>query len=147
MKKSKKKFSKILPLIFLLLFVIIFILTNYQKSCGYDKDCFDNSLNKCAKAKYFSEEEGSLFEYKITGKSQDNCLINIKLINLESQDELKNSFVGKSMTCYLPLDKQVDLETIEYCTGPLKEAMYELMIQKMYNILAQSLGEIMHQLE
>lgn len=147
MKENRTKFSKILPLIFLVLFIVIFILTNYQKDCEYNKGCFDDALNKCIKAKHLSEEEESLFEYKIIGKKSDNCVVEIKLLSLDPGNELKESFLGKSMTCSLPLDKEINLETIEYCTGPLKEAMYELIIQKMYNIMAQSLGDIMLELQ
>ena len=31
---------------------------------------------------------------------------------------------------------------IQYCTGPLKESLYELIVKRMYELIIVNLGEI-----
>ena len=57
------------------------------------------------------------------------------------------------MTCNIPYDVLDYVNILEeqrllsYCSGPLKEAMLELMIEKLYGSIAQNFGTILNELE
>ena len=57
------------------------------------------------------------------------------------------------MTCNIPYEFldviQVtnDQKIMDYCSGPLKEAMLEFMIEKLYGSIAQNFGGILAELE
>ena len=55
---------------------------------------------------------------------------------------------GKSMTCTIPKSemKKQDVLNMEnimpYCTGPLKESLYQLIVKRMYELIIVNLKEI-----
>ena len=149
MKKKRQKFSKVIPLFFILLFGLLILYLSYEKNCEYSKECFDEAFNQCNKAKYLSNEDGNIFEYKIKGKKGNECILNVRVIEVgqDADQEIKELFRGKSMICKVSTNQEFTLDTLSFCTGPLKESMYEMIIQKMYNILAQNLGDVIYQLQ
>jgi hypothetical protein len=146
--KKRWSFSKVVPLVLLVLFLLFVFYLFRITDCGYDENCFDEKFSECERAVYLTEDEGNLFEYKITGNSNEGCIVEVSVVEVSSDadTEVKNLFNGKSMTCTVPNNQEFTVDALSYCTGPLKEAMYELIIQKMYNVLAQSLGDIIHEL-
>ena len=52
------------------------------------------------------------------------------------------------MKCIIPKDELRKLNLLEtdkvinYCTGPLKEGLYQLMVKRMYELVITNLGEI-----
>ena len=123
---------------------------NYEKDCQEDMDCFNKAMELCIPANVISEEEGSIFEYKIKGKEESSCLttITINQVNSASGQEVIDLFEGKSMSCLIPRETTIGEtnDVLDYCSGPLKESMYELIIQKMYTIVIQNLGETISEL-
>lgn len=149
-KKRKFKFSYLLPLFFLALFVTLAFLLFYEKDCGFSKECFDSSFKKCEKSKVLLEEDKNIFEYKIIGSRESSCVVKVTITKIDpnSGQEVISSFEGKSMACNIPRSQTFETENIlQYCSGPLKEAIYELIIQKMYNLLAENLGDIISQMQ
>jgi len=148
----KNKYSNFIPLVFIILLISTVAYFDYEKDCEYDRSCFDLEFQSCNKAKYLFEDRGNLFEYTILGDKGSNCEIKIMILETseESDFETRELFVGKSMTCLVPNSSEsytaVDTP-YDLCTGPLKEAMYELIIQKMYSVLAQNLGDLIYQLQ
>ena len=139
----------------ILLIVIIFILVSLflPYNCKTDKTCFDKKAAYCRPASYEYNNDGNLFEYRVLGSSSDNCAINIKLVKVStmSTQSIKDNFEGKSMKCLFP-KSQLQIAPIQetsglltYCSGTLKEATLELMIQKLYGTIAQNLGGILSQ--
>ena len=67
--------------------------------------------------------------------------------------ELIDLFEGKSMECKIPIDKIKEIHinkmenVINYCTGPLKESIYELIIKKLYGLVVQNIGEILKEVD
>ena len=120
----------------------------------YNKICFQEASKSCKPAKVHVNNEDNILLYKIQGLEKNNCifLISVEKIGQNNQ-ELKDLFEGKSMTCKVPREELVSLNIIEepkisnYCTGPLKEAMYELIIKKLYSTIAQNLGPIYTEME
>ncbi len=147
--KKRWSFSKIAPLVVLVLFLFIVFYLFRVTDCEYDSNCFNEKFSNCERAKYLTEDEGNIFEYKIKYEKGLDCVVVVSVleVNPESDEETKELFTGKSMTCTVPKNQKFTVDALSYCTGPLKESMYELIIQKMYNVLAQSLGDVIHELQ
>lgn len=136
----------------LLIFGSLYYIFFYPLNCKSDQTCFNSALESCKRAKLTTLEQGNTYLYVIKGSKQGNCVIDIKLEKLYSSSyDLIALFEGKSMRCVIP--KEVSLfekgveGTINYCSGPLKEAMYEIIIQRLYNLIAQDLGGAVVELE
>ena len=157
MKFSKKRLSIIkkiafLGAIFLVIFVIGYYTGFFRENCGQDKTCFVNNANKCASAEYFQISTNNVYHYVVYPGVSDTCHINIILerVNAGAQPELRN-LEGKSMRCALRKDGMADISVTDFdqymdkCTGPLKEGVYEILVQRMYGTLISNLGEITRQ--
>ena len=146
--ETKLIFIRFIPILFILLFIVGIIYYSYEFDCGESKSCYDRHMESCKKTSLTSIEEGSTFIYQIERSQFNNCIVKVTLESMpeEADQESKFLFEGKSMTCTVPKGSTFNTEVLGYCSGPLKEAIYELTIQKMYNILAQSLGDIMQDL-
>ena len=149
MKKKRQEYSIFIPLFLIFIFGILVVYMSYEKDCEYDSICFEKAFEFCDKAKYLNEEEGNLFQYNIVGKKGSDCEVEVTILEVSSEadQDTKDLFSGKSMTCYIPENQAFTVDTLTLCTGPLKESMYELIIQKMYSILAQNLGDLIFQLQ
>ena len=149
MKKKRLTFLEFTPLGIILAIGAILFYLSLGINCGYEKSCFDNALENCNRAVYLSEEENTLLEYKIKGYNNEDCVIDIKVVevSLEAENNIHELFQGKYMTCHINEVETFTLGTLTNCTGDLKEAMYELIIQKMYNLLAQNLGDLIYDLQ
>jgi len=146
--KQKQVYLRLGPILIIALFAIAIFYYSYEFDCEESKACYDRHMETCKKTKLTTYEEGSTFIYKIQGSQDDYCKVEIILVTMaeEADQDTKTLFEGKSMECLIPKGTTFNDETLPYCTGPLKEAIYELTIQKMYNILAQSLGDIIQDL-
>lgn len=122
----------------------------FKKNCKEDINCFSEALQNCRQAKYLHLQDYNYYTYTIKGSEKGNCVI---LVNLDKMAEgtaiqLVERFEGKSMACKLP--KEIINETtvniiqshISYCSGPLKEAVYESIIEKLYGIVLNNIGDI-----
>jgi hypothetical protein len=143
--KTKLMLIKLIPILLIVLFAIAVFYHSYEFDCGESKSCYDRHMETCKRTKLTTYDEGSTFIYQIERSQGGNCVVEITLASMaeEADQDSQLLFEGKSMTCAIPKGTTFNAETLPYCTGPLKEAIYELTIQKMYNILAQSLGDIM----
>lgn len=152
MKKTKKRIE-FLNLVFIIIIVILISYGLYhygffKKSCK-DAICFDEAFKKCRPARYTKIVNNNYYDYVINGKRGDNCLMKVTLKKMGSGTslELIELFEGKSMDCKIPLTRLpvTSLETehlLGYCHGLLKEAIYEQVIQKLYGLIVQNLGDI-----
>jgi len=146
--------NKILLMLLILLVLLSFIYLKLETNCYQDKACFNKLAAQCQKSRITLQEEGNTFQYTIISKETNNtCLVNIKILQLSQNydQETKNLLEEKEMLCKIPQEKLTALtETeavIDYCTGPLKEAMYELIIKKIYGVLAENLGPTIKKVE
>ncbi len=147
--KKRWTSSKVIPLLVIVLFLLLVFFLFGIDDCGSDESCFNEKFSNCERAKYVTEDEGNIFEYKIRGEKSSGCVVIVKVVEVSeyADQEIKDLFNGKSMTCTVPKNQEFNIDALSYCTGPLKESMYELIIQKMYGVLAQSLGDIIYQLQ
>lgn len=150
MRFHKKNQKKVIAFLLVLAALILIVLLGTANNCKEDKECFDNSAARCARAMATLEKEGNILNYEIEGKKDDSCLIDVKLIRLsEGQSvSMRQALEGRDMKCSIPLEilqnkSIVEIEnTNDYCTGPLKEATLEITLEKMYEIIVKNIGPI-----
>ncbi len=126
----------------------------FKKECK-DDQCFKAALKDCDYAKYLTAKNYNYYLYTINGKNDGNCEVEIELKKMATgtPPEKIAQFEGKSMTCLLPqeaTDKMTEINfegQLNYCTGPLKESMYELIIEKLYTIIIKNMGDIVGAVE
>lgn len=139
-----------LLVLFVLGYIIYLII---PKSCN-DQSCFEEALLDCKKVKYIKNENTNQYYYKIVKDNKNSCLMDIGILKLADSTslELKSFFEGKNMRCEFPKDK-LTIEflqlgnTLDYCSGPLKEAMFELIIQRMYDLSTKQIGDVVFEIE
>ncbi|MBU2590166.1 MAG: hypothetical protein KKA65_00200 [Nanoarchaeota archaeon] len=155
--KSFKISWKFVLVILSILIIIIFFAFYFgviKKTCE-DDICFNEALKDCSMTKYLKVHNLNYYKYSIDGSKGDNCKLNIDLVKMAvgTPQEKIDLFEGKGMKCEVPkleLAKlqSKDIESIlSYCTGPLKEAMYEQIIEKLYTLIVSNMGEILFEIE
>ena len=139
-KLSKPKYILSALIILLTLFLII-INSFYYKNCATE-ECFNTYLKKCSKVKFIGGER-MFFEYKIQSIKNENCIVNVKLLqgDLNNQDSLE--LEKKQMKCEILLGLIIVPEAeLDNCHGELKEGLQNLIITKLHKYIVQNLGEI-----
>tara|TARA_Y100000310_G_scaffold343359_1_gene450599 strand:+ start:7949 stop:8464 length:516 start_codon:yes stop_codon:yes gene_type:complete len=145
---SKLEFWHFFPVLIIILVIFVIFFVSYETNCGDDQECFMNAAESCKMARVDVDKENNIFSYRITGSNGDSCLVEVTVIQTKSDPREEGLFLGKSMLCNIPkedLGQYLVSEIpnlIDYCSGELKEAMYEFIIDKMYGVIAQNLGEI-----
>ncbi len=149
MKKEKKRLSyTIFSLLIIIFITSILYYSSYEKDCGSDTLCFNQAALKCAKASITIPNNSTIFLYTIKGPEDSKCVVNVKVQDIINPTPETEIFIGKDMDCRI--QKEIITENfvsdlpsfMQYCSGPLKETMYEVIIQKLYGTVAQNLGEI-----
>ena len=153
-----KKFTLDLKLLLIILLVVLVIFSFFSftgKDCKDDFTCYTAAVNSCSKARVYKLNEDNVYEYRVLGGTKDVCKIKITLIEMKqgTSYNLIQKFEGKSMTCTVPRDvlRKSSLENVNnlvtYCTGPLKEAIYELLVEKMYSLIIANLEQYVDEID
>lgn len=140
--------------IILLIIIEAFFLGIIKKSC-HDDICFRDSLQRCSPAKYLQLENFNYYKWTINGESKDNCNVDIQLVKMAAGTPVDKVllFEGKEMSCKVPSDviKKTESSKVEnilnYCTGPLKEAIYQSIIERLYTVIVANLGNAIKELD
>ena len=122
-----------------------------KKDCGKDKDCFLEKLQDCKTAKVFLLKNDNVYSYTIQASYTTICNVDVKMerIALGADPEFERLLEGRTMYCKVPRDKLYTFKIddfnsfINYCTGPLKEGLYELIIQRMYTLVVKELSGVL----
>ncbi len=145
---NKKKVAVLIVLV-IMLFTLFYI--NLPKNCEKDyENCFSDNVSKCSKSKVLASKDDNLYRYEVVARKQDSCIVKVSLAKVsETQSlDLKKALEGKSMLCSLPMSliNTKDINSIEnlndYCTGQLKEAILEITLQKLYDVVVQNIGPV-----
>ncbi len=128
----------------ILIIVIAFFLWHFFFNLPECKnwDCFNSKLKECDKVLFVGGTD-MIFEYKILGQENGNCMVNVKLLQgeLNNQDSIK--LEGKEMVCELPLALVTFPESnLKNCHGLLKEDIQEVFISKLHTYIVKNLGKI-----
>lgn len=159
-KEEVKKFRVTWKLVLAILsiFVIVTFLAFYfgiiKKTCD-DDQCFNQALKDCSMAKYLKVQDLNYYKYSIDGSSGDNCKLSIELVKMAvgTPQEKIDMFEGKGMRCEIPNQELQNIEAgniegiLSYCSGSLKEAMYEQIIEKLYTLIVSNMGEILFEID
>lgn len=140
----------ILGLLFLSGFFYYFVL---GKTCS-DEACFDAAARQCRPATYLKSNNGNIFRYEIMYSLTTNCKLEISVdeVSRNTPRDIAVLFEGKSMLCSIPKhafsSEFLKLNSaLDYCHGTLKEAMYELMIQRLYDLAVKQMGDVILEIE
>lgn len=134
---------------------IIFFSNIIKRDCGNDVNCFNQASMKCSGAKLEALKDTNVYEYTIFGQVKGNCIIGIKLKKMAvgTPVSLVKKIEGKSMECGLPVgllqEKSLDEmdNLVDYCSGRLKESIYEVLIDKMYALIIKNMANITKSVE
>lgn len=117
--------------------------------CGRDEDCFNNLASECKRAKVDIIREGILYEYKTNGFNlfTKECQLDVSVKKVVSNNpEIITSFSGAEMSCMIPRESIIELtksdQILRFCHGTLKEALYELTINRLYTLVVGDLGSL-----
>jgi hypothetical protein len=143
----------------LVIIVGLFALAYYagftREYCGSDTNCFEQKATSCKPAEVYMSNNNNIYYYKVSPTVTNNCLLKIKFARAQegtSYDHI-SLLEGKSMTCKIPKKELSNINIVEmnnvmmYCSGPLKESLYELIIKRMYELVIVNLAEIAEQAE
>ena len=148
------KFWLIGTAIILTALFVAYQLGAFKKNCA-DDQCFLDALKECKYAKEISIRNLNYYRYTINGKDNGNCKVEVTLVKmaLGTAPEKISKFEGKGMKCELPRTEINQMQALNfdsmlnYCTGPLKESMNELMIEKLYTVIIKNMGAIIGAVE
>tara|TARA_Y100000310_G_C20523406_1_gene734816 strand:+ start:510 stop:971 length:462 start_codon:yes stop_codon:yes gene_type:complete len=146
MAKEVKKSSKIWKWFFIIIIIVGVTYFGRGLLVSYDEcdtwECFDSHLETCDRAEFIGGQR-MIFEYKIEGKSGDDCEVNVELLQGELNNQESTKLEGHKMNCMLPYGVVMIPESdISNCHGLLKEGLQDLVIQKLHNYVVQNLGRI-----
>jgi len=137
----------ILIVVIIIIAVLALYLTFfYTKNCS-DASCFNSALVKCRRASFINDAEDATWLYNIKSKSQGECKIDVKLLQLKQGTNEMAGMEGKEMVCYLPLGTITSPQgNLANCHGLLKEEMQSLIINRLHNYIVNNLGQISEEL-
>jgi hypothetical protein len=117
--------------------------------------CFENAAAECKRAKINAQETGGTVTfYKIKGENNGDCELYVKILETEELNpETVTAFEGKDMVCKIPVSKFSRLaldemgSDLDYCSGPLKEEMYSVLVKKLYKLVLDDMGLVLEEVE
>ena len=154
MKLEKKMLYIYCSIFFIALFIILYYFGVFKTTCD-DDACFKDATTFCSPKKYEKSVDNNIYKYVISRSLGENCKIRVSLErSAEGTDfDTKEKLEGKFMECLVPKAElsAVNFNEVEnllgYCTGPLKEGIYEILIKMMYGIIISYLGEILGEVQ
>jgi len=122
--------------------VTIYFLFFYIPKCS-DINCWELKLEKCRKAKYINSAPDINWQYIIKNNKADNCIVNVKILDIKQGLQKTQVLEGKSMDCSLPLAIKMAPEAdLNLCHGRLKEEMQTLMLENSHRYVFGNINEI-----
>lgn len=114
----------------------------YSRQCG-SEECFSSSLIKCNKMEFIRDDSNNIIKYKILGRQEDSCEINVNILQIKKGTSELAILEGKDMNCVLPLGVFADpAKNLKNCHGILKEEMQNIIIQRMHAQIVENIGKI-----
>ncbi|MFH1592731.1 MAG: hypothetical protein ABIB47_05180 [Candidatus Woesearchaeota archaeon] len=148
-KKNNLKGSLILLITLVAVVVLFYYAGTFNKECLNDA-CFDDALRECKPVDYTKHTNNNIYLYTIYRSSGEDCLVQISLQSVApgSDRDIKDLLEGESMKCKIPKSllakKSMDEidNVLAYCSGELKEGIYELIIKKLYGLVIGNVEEV-----
>lgn len=143
-KKRVSSWKFLLLGVLIIVFIVLVVLT-YTKDCGEDRECFDDAVQRGLKAKTISYDDMNKYLYEVDGSRDDNCMITVHLleVGMEVDAKIKDRLVNKGMVCEVPVG--VDMYNVKelsvFCTGPLKEVLLQMTVERLYGFVIENFGQ------
>ena len=143
MNKKKKIITILIAVVaFIILVLAIYFTWFFAYTCD-DLACFQSHQERCSKTKFVNDESDTTWQYKIKGKKNDVCEIEVQVLKIKQGSLDKKILEDKSMTCLIPLGNLMMPESdISKCSGPLKEELQTMIIAKLHSYIIENVGEI-----
>ncbi|MBI2105646.1 hypothetical protein HYT56_02295 [Candidatus Woesearchaeota archaeon] len=118
--------------------------------------CFEQAAAECKKAKILADDAGkTISEYTIKGKDDEDCIlkVEVKEVSSDFSATTRRQFEGKFMLCKIPRNEFSRMKfeamggNLDYCSGPLKEAMYDIVVKKLYNLVVKDMSTVLDEIE
>lgn len=142
--KKGKNFAFIIIIILAVLAVLLggYFMFFYSQKC-MNKECFNSALSACKRAEFIKEADDASWLYKIAGRSNEECKVIVKMLQLKQGNIEMAVLEGKEMACYLAFGSVAEpQENINKCSGSLKEEMQKIIINRLHSYITENLGEI-----
>lgn len=138
--------KKVILLAGILSMIILIILGYYlffnEKKCS-NEECFKQAFEKCSRNSLVKENDQSVWLYRIIGKTNKGCLMEVKLLKIKQGSIENEKLIGETMTCDVSKQNALAPESdLTKCSGLLKEGIQEIIIQKMHSYILKNLGQI-----
>jgi len=146
MSRRKKAFyTSLVVLVIVSLLVYTGIFPFYK--CDTDQ-CLEDALAKCRPISYEKLQNSNLYIYKIYRSFSKECRVKVTLerMAIGSDLDLINLLEGKTMMCQIPRNEPEAIKKLNYCTGPLKEGLQQVLIQRVYGLLIKDIPEILEKM-
>ena len=122
--------------IVILVIALVYINFFYAKKCA-DDGCFYKAMEKCSRVSYSKEQDNYNSLWKISGKSKNNCIIQVKVLEIKKNSTNLAGLNGKSMECELPRGIKLPPDKeINRCSGLLKEELQRIKINELSAYIA-----------
>ncbi len=148
MKSEVKRgfYISVLAIILIAILVFIYFLYFYSRTCT-DRTCFESAMKSCNRVDWIKEDEAASWLYRIIGSSGQNCRVEVTLLNLKKGTIDIEKLQGKKMICEVrSYDTSDPGSDITLCSGPLKEELQDIIIQKLNNYVVGNINEIIPKL-
>ena len=148
LKNKRKIYLFVGFLIVLFASIGIYYFVYYPKQCK-DFSSYQDALLKCKRIVYINEDETSVWRYTVQGTlDKDFCKIEVRLLKIKKGQITIESLQDKTMVCkVLKSGNDFPEKDMTHCSGPLKEELQEIIIERIHNYLLQNLGVIQENLK
>jgi hypothetical protein len=140
-------FVALILLILILLFFAIYVIFFVPSACD-SFECYETALSQCEKVWTLKENEDYIWRYEIINTAHENaCNVNVRLLKIKKGETTIQDLQNKEMVCVVK--KRGDVfpeEEMARCSGPLREELQEIIIDRLHNYLLDSIGEINQEL-
>ena len=143
---NKKIIILIILLVISLILAVDFTFFNKKRCENYS--CFEEAMKKCNKVIFYNDAEEATWRYEIKEIKDNECVVNVKLLQVKKGDIGLEKLNGLSMDCsYLKGISNYPEKNLEKCHGRLKEELQIAIIKKLYNYIIDNVEKIGDNLE
>ncbi|HLC55154.1 MAG TPA: hypothetical protein VJJ75_01320 [Candidatus Nanoarchaeia archaeon] len=126
-----------------------------KKDCGRDKLCFQGHFQECKTARLITIKNDNVYSYTVESSFSSSCNMRVRMerIALGADPHFEQLLEDRDMYCKIPREQLAEVDPdnfntfIDYCSGELKEGLYELVIERMYTLVVKELQGILQQSE
>jgi len=139
---KNKLLIALIAVVVIAVLIVIYLNFVYARQCQ-NYECWQKYMSRCSGASFINEEPEASWEYRVSGKSGNQCLIDVKLLQAKEGELGISELIGSEMSCSFPLGTVAYAEKdLSKCHGLLKEGLQALVINKLHAYLLENLGQV-----